>query len=117
MRILLSLALLFLAGNLTAQNFEINGKVTGPQGEPLESATVYLEKPADSSLVTYTISDNSGAFQLAGNGGLEVANLLISYAGFKTYSQKLEIDEKLNLGTIKMQVADNALDEITITSS
>ena len=117
MRILFSLALLFLAGNLTAQTFEINGKVTGPQGEPLESATVYLEKPADSSLVTYTISDNSGLFQLSGNAGLKVANLLVSYAGFKTHSQRLEIDEKLNLGTIEMQVADNALDEITITSS
>ncbi|MBZ9632597.1 outer membrane beta-barrel protein [Salegentibacter sp. LM13S] len=117
MRILLSLALLFLAGNLTAQNFEINGKVTGPKGEPLESATVYLEKPADSSLVTYTISDNSGGFQLSGNGGLETANLLISYAGFRTHSQSVEIQETINLGTIQMEVADNSLDEITITSS
>ncbi|MBE7641726.1 outer membrane beta-barrel protein [Salegentibacter sp. BLCTC] len=117
MRFFFSFALLILAGNLTAQNFEINGKVTGPQGEPLESATVYLEKPVDSSLVTYTISDNSGTFQLAGNEKLETAKLLVSYAGFKTYSQTVEIGEKLNLGTIKMQIADNALDEITITSS
>ncbi|SKB84675.1 CarboxypepD_reg-like domain-containing protein [Salegentibacter holothuriorum] len=117
MRILLSFALLFLVGNLTAQNFEINGIVTSPEGEPLESATVYLEKPADSSLVTYTISDKSGSFQLAGKGKPELINLLISYAGFKTHSQKVEIAEELNLGTIKMQVADNALDEITITSS
>ncbi|TDN87132.1 carboxypeptidase family protein [Salegentibacter sp. 24] len=117
MRILLFLTLLFFAGNLTAQNFEINGKVTGPQGEPLESATVYLEKPADSSLVTYTISNNSGEFQLSGESDIQALNLLISYAGFKTYMRRIQIDKQVMLDAIQMQMADNSLDEITITSS
>jgi len=117
MRFFFSLTLVFLATSLTAQDFKINGKVTDQKGEPLESATIYVEKPADSSLVTYTISNNSGDFQLSGKTEVEEVNLLVSYAGYQTHLQKIKISKLQDLGAIKMKVADNALDEITITSS
>ncbi|SHG17137.1 Carboxypeptidase regulatory-like domain-containing protein [Salegentibacter echinorum] len=117
MRIFFSLALLLIATSLTAQSFEINGKVVNPQGTPLESATIYVEKPSDSTLVTYTISDDSGNFQLSGKTALEKVNLLISYAGMQTHQQEIKIQEQQDLGTLKMEIADNTLDEITITSS
>lgn len=116
MRILFSLFLLFLSTSVFAQNFEISGKVTDPDGAPLESATVYLEKPADSSLVTYTISDKSGNFTLEANTETPEVNLMISYAGFNTYTQKLTSEDN-NLGSIQLKIADNSLGEITLTGN
>ena len=34
---------------------QINGKVVNPQGTPLESATIYVEKPSDSTFPVYMI--------------------------------------------------------------
>jgi hypothetical protein len=62
MKILLLLFLFIFFQTLTAQNFEIMGKIMDQEGWPLESATVFVEKIADSSLVTYTVSEIDGSF-------------------------------------------------------
>lgn len=114
MRIFLSLAFLFLAETLAAQNFEITGKVLDPDGNPLESATVYVEKASDSSLVTYSISERDGKFHLSGTTEAKKVNFRISYAGFQTYNRSLEIEKSLELGDITMKMQDNTLDEILV---
>ncbi|HSP10912.1 MAG TPA: TonB-dependent receptor, partial [Salegentibacter sp.] len=105
---------LFLSGILAAQNFEITGKVVGPNGNPLESATIYAEKASDSSLVTYSISKRNGEFRLSGTTEAEKVNFRISYAGFQTYNRSLEIEKSLDLGNISMKMQDNNLDEILV---
>lgn len=116
MKIKLLLCLTLLISTFTySQNFEILGKVVDPEGQPLESATVYVEKPADSSLVTYTISEDDGKFLLEGNTQVSSLNFYVSYAGYKPFKKGLNVNTDVDLGTIKMEVLDNQLEAVTIT--
>ncbi|MDC1379720.1 carboxypeptidase-like regulatory domain-containing protein, partial [Algibacter sp.] len=48
-----------------SKNFKVTGTIISEEDQtPLEAATVYLERKKDSSLVTYTISDKNGGFEL-----------------------------------------------------
>lgn len=100
------------------KSFEISGKlITSDTKLPLESATVYLERVKDSSVVTYTISDADGKFVLENSTYDASLNLYVSYVGYKTYYQKVEINkEKIDLKTITMLVDDNQLSEVLIKS-
>lgn len=111
------LPLFFICSNfIFSQQFKISGKVTDENSEPLGSATVYLQKAKDSSLVTYTISEENGQFDLRGATEAEKVNLLVSYAGYKPYHQVIEVKSEMQMGTIKMQMLDNELDEVTVTA-
>ncbi|HSP40997.1 MAG TPA: carboxypeptidase-like regulatory domain-containing protein, partial [Gillisia sp.] len=103
---------------LSAQTFEISGKVieTGTN-TPLEAATVYVENPADSTLVSYTISESDGDFLIKGNTTSPNLDLFISFTGYQVHKQSVSLanNRMLNLGSITMSVADNELDEIKIT--
>ena len=114
MKLTFFVALFFITGIAISQNFEIKGKITDEAGSPLSSATVYLEKPADSSLVTYTISEDDGGFTLSGRSNQANLNLLISFAGYKPFLKEVPVKDQ-NLGPIVMEVQNNALDEITLT--
>ena len=117
MRNYFSLLLLFISAVSFAQEFEITGKITDPENAPLESATVYVERIADSTLVSYTISEKDGKFLLKGNTDAEKLNLFVSYAGFNPHKQEVTIQKKQDIGNISMTVLDNALDEITVTGN
>lgn len=116
MKFFLFVSLFLATGILFSQEFQIEGKVTDKKGVPLGSATVYVEKPADSSLVTYTISQPGGEFSLQGRSNGQKLNFYISYAGFKPYKTQLKNEDK-NLGTIVMEVLDNQLGEVTVTAA
>ncbi len=105
---------LFFTNFIFAQQFSISGKIVDENEAPLGSATIYLEKQTDSSLVTYTISESDGKFDLQGSSEAEKANLFISYAGYKPYRKVIEIDRRMQLGTIQMKVLDNELDEVIV---
>ncbi|MAM17663.1 MAG: TonB-dependent receptor [Gramella sp.] len=117
MKIYLFLAVLFVSNLAIAQGFEITGKIVDQDNAPLESATVYLEKVADSSLVTYTISEKDGSFVLSDRSEPGKARLIVSFAGFRTYQQQLDINGNMKLDPVKMQVMDNELEEITVTAT
>jgi hypothetical protein len=120
MKYFLSIVLLACALSAIAQNkeFKISGSVhTDGDKLPLESATVYLERIKDSSLVSYTISDKDGKFTLEDKTSDESLKLYISYVGYKTYSQTVKIDkEEIIVEPIDLLVDDNALDEVLIKS-
>jgi len=108
---------LFSVSTLFGQEFKIEGKLLDNQQNPLQSATVYAEKTKDSSLIEYTITEADGKFILEGNASAKKAILSITYNGFKTITKRLDFSEKTNynFGTLTMQPAANALDEVTIT--
>jgi hypothetical protein len=114
-------AVLCLTGlQLAAQTFEISGKITDKEANlPLEAATVYVENPADSVLVSYTISEKDGDFLLTGNSSAPHLNLFISFTGFQLYRQKVDLADNniQNLGTIRMAEADNTLDEVQLVGA
>lgn len=107
----------FFTFQLAAQDFKISGKILGKESkEPLEAATIYVEKAADSSLVSYTISEKDGVFVLSGNSSATSMNLFISFTGFQTYRQSLSLEGNPTypLGTIQMETQDNTLAEVQI---
>lgn len=110
-----------LAGfQLAAQDFEITGRILDKAtGQPLEAATVYVERPADSSLVSYSISEKDGDFVLAGNTTANTLNFFISYTGYQTSKRTISLADKRKreLGTIEMEVQDDMLEEVQITAS
>ena len=101
-----------------SQSFKISGTVKSDSNKtPLESATVYLERAKDSSLVTYTISDKNGNFSLEGKTYDKQLDLLISYVGYKTYKKSILINKaEISLPPINMLVDNNALDAVIVKS-
>jgi hypothetical protein len=112
------LFLCVLTTKAQSKEFKITGTVqTDIEKEPLESATVYLERIKDSTLVSYTISDKNGKFSLEDKTGDESLKLFISFVGYQTYSQIVKIDKgEINLEPINLLVDSNALDEVLIKS-
>ncbi|MCB7481532.1 outer membrane beta-barrel protein [Christiangramia sediminis] len=117
MRFILSLLSIFIASFSYSQEFQITGKVLDDSSNPLESATIYTEKPGDSSLVVYTISEKNGEFILQGNTAAEKLNLIVSYNGYAPHQQVVKIQKSIVLDDIQLQLMDNALDEVTLTAS
>ncbi|WP_336126880.1 outer membrane beta-barrel protein [Mesoflavibacter sp. CH_XMU1422-2] len=102
-----------------SKDFKISGKIVAEEDNtPLEAATVYLEREKDSSLVSYTISDKEGSFQLEDKTSDQNLNLLVSYVGYQSYKQKIAINKNnIELGEIKLKVSSNALEEVLIKTS
>ena len=75
-----------------AQKFEITGVVQdSTTNELLESATVFLESKKDSTLISYSITDDKGAFKLTGNTAVEEFNFFTSFTGYKEYLSLIHI--------------------------
>ncbi|WP_231896365.1 carboxypeptidase-like regulatory domain-containing protein [Gramella sp. MAR_2010_147] len=117
MRFYIFLLLILISSNSFSQEFQITGKVVDDSSNPLESATIYTEKPGDSSLVSYTISEKNGEFLLKGNTEAANLNLIVSYNGYSPYQQLIKIQENIVVEDILLQPMDNTLDEVTLTAS
>lgn len=120
MKYFLFTALCISALQISAQEFEISGKLLDNENnQPLEAATVYVENPADSSLVSYTISERDGDFLVVGKTSVKSLNLFISFTGFQTHLQKVSLEDnsRISLGNILMATQDNALDEVQLTGA
>jgi len=100
-----------------SKSFTISGTILAEDDKtPLESATIYLERLKDSSLVTYTISDKEGKFEIINETYDNKLNLFIDYVGYQTFFKQITIDkETIDLNTIELKIS-NALDEVVIKS-
>lgn len=113
---LLVIVISLFTTQLTAQGFEVKGKIIdNTTNTPLESATVYLESIKDTTLLTYTISDKSGEFELATRTKLKEVNLFVTFNGFQTYKQKIQLDKPvIEVPTIGMELASDELDAVQL---
>ncbi len=121
MKRLLFILALFCASNISfAQNksFQLSGTLLSEEdNSPLESATIYLERVKDSTLVTYTISDKNGHFYIEEKTFDTHLNLYVSYVGYLTHVEKIAINsEEIVLPPIILKPNTNQLDEIIIKS-
>ncbi|MEY8848140.1 outer membrane beta-barrel protein [Psychroserpens sp. XS_ASV72] len=100
-----------------SKTFKITGTVIAQDNkEPLESATVYLERVKDSSLVSYTISDRNGNFEINHETYDKELNFHVDFVGYQSYAKTLVIDkEHIDLKTIELNIG-NTLDEVVIKS-
>ncbi len=100
--------------------FNISGKIqTDTDKKAVESATVYLERIKDSTVVSYTISNEKGNFTLEGKSFHKDLKLLVSFVGMKNFSKTLDLSKKsnLNLGVINLKENDNLLSEVVVKST
>lgn len=117
MKHLLYYVAIFITTGAFSQEFKITGTLTDAiDGRPLESATVYVEKPKDSTLITYTITDRKGGFELIGETGVKEVDVTISFIGYATYrnSVSLASSRNIRLDTILLAQAAEGLDAVTI---
>ena len=118
-KLLLVFTLLFTIFSFSQEkSFEITGTLIAEDSNaPIESATIYLERIKDSTVVSYTISDKDGKFKLESTTYDNSLNFYVSYIGYKTYLKQISIDKEIiDLSTIKMQL-DNMLDEVLVKST
>jgi hypothetical protein len=118
MRLHLLFVWLFSVTALQAQTFSVSGTVTDATDQsPLISATVAALSATDSSTVTAALTNNAGAFVLA---GLPKGNyiLRIAYTGYVVLQQAVSVEAAdKNLGTIKMEVNAKVLKEVNIVET
>lgn len=99
--------------------FNITGKIQSEKDKtPIEAATIHLEKVKDSSVVSYTISNDKGNFSLEGKTYQKDLKLYISFIGMDSYSKVIPINKTptLNIGTIALKEESNMLNEVVIKS-
>lgn len=105
--------------SVQAQQFNIKGVVQDSiTNEKLLSATIYLESIQDSTLITYSITDTAGVFNLAGNTGFEEVSFIASFQGYKNYTKTINLKEgrDLDLGTISLSSDIESLSSIVVNA-
>jgi Outer membrane protein beta-barrel family/CarboxypepD_reg-like domain len=118
-KLVLVFAFLFAINSFSQEKkFEIKGTLIAEDTKkPLESATIYLERVKDSSVVTYTISDKNGNFKIESSTYDKNLNFYVSYIGYATYFKKINIDkENIDLKAISLEL-DNQLGEVLVKST
>ena len=121
MKKLLFFFTLLVCNSIIAQSypFNITGKILDKKGNnPIEAATIHLEKISDSTVVNYTISDDKGSFSLEGKSFSKKLTLFISYIGMENFKKSIELDKNstFNLETILLNEESNLLNEIVVKS-
>ncbi len=116
----LLLTVLFFSGSLFAQK---NGSVKGVAfdtlaKQPVSSATITVLDKKDSSLVSFTMTDNSGGFELRGipNGEYRLMITHVNYHNSNNFFTIGEAHKERNLGNIALNDKTKVLDEVVVTS-
>lgn len=116
------MALLCLSLVSSAQ--KVSGTIKGylqdsTSATPLSDATVSVMSLPDSSLISFTLTNNSGYFEIKNlNAGEYV--VASSFVGLRSYKKKFTISATNGVedfGTIKLQRADKLLDEVVISEA
>ncbi|HUC82078.1 MAG TPA: TonB-dependent receptor [Flavisolibacter sp.] len=103
---------------------KVSGTVKGTlqdsvSGTPLSDATVSVMSLPDSSLISFTLTNNNGFFEIKNlNAGEYV--VVSSFVGLRSFKRKFAISANHateDLGEIKLQRADKYLDEVVITEA
>ena len=100
-----------------SQEFKISGRIVDTSTkEPLEAATVFAEAVKDSSLVVYSITDAKGRFELEGKTAFKKINLIVSFVGFKSYNQVIDLSSQreYDLKEIVLSSATEDLNEVLV---
>jgi hypothetical protein len=117
MRNLLLLSALLSTIFSFSQNFEIIGVVKDQQNNLIESATVYVESVKDSTMISYTISDDKGMFELSGNTKEQMANFYVSYTGMQPIKKAVKFQKGvLNIGDLILKENSELLGEVIVVA-
>jgi len=115
-RILFSVSFLLVCQLLFAQNYgSITGVVLDAGSQPLIKATVSLVAATDSTVLSYSLTDDAGKFKLIRIPTQRDLVLYITHVNSSPFHHgiRLKPKEELTLDTIRM--SGNSLDEVVVT--
>ncbi|PRP67330.1 outer membrane beta-barrel protein [Nonlabens agnitus] len=118
-RILSTTAFLLLSALTFAQQFEITGSIADSlTRQKLLSATVFLESVEDSTLITYSITDIDGKFNLTGNTNYELLNFYTSFQGYQEIAKVIDLSKgrQIDMGTILLSNDIESLGDVVVTA-
>jgi hypothetical protein len=97
-------------------NFTIKGNVNSPDNKPLDGATVYLQRAADSTLIKTALTEANGNFALSNiaTGTYRIVIVMIGFGNYKSETIKLEKDTILQ--PFILQQKTTTLKDVTITA-
>ncbi|MBK9566358.1 MAG: TonB-dependent receptor [Saprospiraceae bacterium] len=101
-----------------AQEYAIKGQIQDPEKNNLTGAVVVGLNPVDSVMLSYTVTDENGKFQMTDVNKGKI-RLQITYIGFGTLEKTVELTSQqkiLDLGIIKMLQEGAMLDAVTISA-
>ena len=108
----------FISFGVQAQKFEISGKLLDSiTRETLEGATVFTETLKDSTLISYTITDAKGDFNVSGKSSKQKINLLISFVGYAPIKKVILLpkdEDPITLKPIEMLQKVESLSDVLI---
>lgn len=115
---ILLFSIFLISFQLEAHTFKwtLSGGIQDPTNQPLNSATITLLDPKDSTLLTFGISNTKGEFEIR-NIREEAVLVQVSFMGFDTYyttAKRPENSLSLPLGVIQLQEKTQELDEFTL---
>ena len=116
---LLLFVLVLTSLQLTAQNprWVIKGLITDTIDQPLEAGSVVLLKSKDSSLVTFSRTNDQGSFELKNVKPGEIYLIKITYLGFLDYTNLIGPDASgpiIDLGRIRLAAEPTLLNEVVV---
>ena len=83
-------------------------------GQPLDAATVYLES-TDNNLITYSISNQQGEFELVFTTRHNTVNFYISYSGYAPVNREIRLDKpEIDLGKLLLKIQVEELEGVEI---
>lgn len=97
----------------------IKGKLVDSSGKnPLGLATVTVFKAADTTLITYRLSNPEGEFKVPGLPLNVDCRVVISYSGYDAFRKefKLTSEELMDMGNVTLYPSSKSLDEIIVTA-
>ena len=119
-KIYLSLVFVLFAGTAFAQR---NGSIKGVafdtlSRQPVAAATVTVVEKKDSSLVSFTMTDNAGRFQLSGipNGEYRLMITHVNYHNSNIFFTINDTNKNYDLASINMNDKTKVLSEVVVTN-
>lgn len=110
MKIIFTLILLFAVSSNSAAQTKLSGKVTDMKKQPLPGANIYLKDTYDG-----VSSDTDGNFSFITEEEGEGV-LLVSYVGFKTFSQEVVLDGSRKYFEISLEEQSKELGAVVISA-
>jgi hypothetical protein len=106
--------------NAQRNDGNIKGKLVDTTAQqPIADATISVMRVSDSSMVTFTLSNKEGGFEVRGLAE-GVYNLIISHSAFEVLNRKVSItanSKSVDLGEVRFNKNYKSLGEVKVTSN
>ncbi len=118
MKKILLLATIITIVQLCAAQGTFSGTIfTGKDGQPLYLATVTIYKAADTSIVSYKLSNEKGEFKITGIPIDLPCRVVITHTGYKVYRKNFTLTaeaKEWQAGSITLAEDSTLLDEVLV---